>query len=100
MCTDIEGYTALIQQNEGKAQSDNHEQTVYIPEPVLSSNVCIPPPRPNIVLRSSLAELGEARKIKPVIDRSYSFGDISEAFQYDEDDLALGKVVITIYSGI
>jgi NADPH:quinone reductase-like Zn-dependent oxidoreductase len=52
--------------------------------------------KPNKKDLNYLAELYEAGKIKPVIDKSYSLGEISEAFRYYEQDLALGKVVITI----
>ena len=54
--------------------------------------------KPNKEDLTYLAELYEAGKIKPVIDKSYSLSEISEAFRYYEKDLALGKVIITIYS--
>lgn len=41
-------------------------------------------------------ELLEAGKIKPVIDRTYSFDEVQEAFRYFEKGHAKGKVVITI----
>lgn len=47
--------------------------------------------KPNNKDLNYLAELVEAGKIKPVIDKSYSIGEIYEAFRYYEDDLALGK---------
>lgn len=52
--------------------------------------------KPNKKDLNYLAELCIAGKIKPVIDKSYSLAEISEAFRYYEDDLALGKVIITI----
>jgi len=59
---DIKGKT----EPEPEAQSDNHEQQVSIPEPILTTKVYIPPPRPNIVLRSRLIErmnLGQFGKL-------------------------------------
>ena len=52
--------------------------------------------KPNKKDLNYLAELYETGKIKPVIDKSYSLGEISEAFRYYEQDLALGKVIINI----
>lgn len=43
----------------------------------------------------TLAELLEAGKIVPVIDRSYPLSEIREAVRYVEDTHAQGKVVIT-----
>ncbi|MFW9810741.1 MAG: NAD(P)-dependent alcohol dehydrogenase [Candidatus Thorarchaeota archaeon] len=43
-----------------------------------------------------LAELFEAGKVVPVIDRRYPLNKVPEALQYLEDGLALGKVVITM----
>ena len=43
-----------------------------------------------------LAELFEAGKVVPVIDRQYPLSEVPEAIQYLEDGLALGKVVITM----
>ncbi len=43
-----------------------------------------------------LAELLEAGKILPVIDRSYPLSEIVEAFRYVEEKHAQGKVVITV----
>lgn len=43
-----------------------------------------------------LAELIEAGKVKPVIDRRYSLGEIRKAINYLEEGHARGKVVITI----
>jgi NADPH:quinone reductase-like Zn-dependent oxidoreductase len=43
-----------------------------------------------------LAELFEAGKVVPIIDRTYSLIEVPEAIKYLEDGLALGKVVISI----
>ncbi len=43
-----------------------------------------------------LAELFEAGKVVPVIDRRYPLGELPEALRYLEDGHALGKVVITV----
>ncbi|NIM94520.1 MAG: zinc-binding dehydrogenase [Anaerolineales bacterium] len=43
-----------------------------------------------------LAELFEAGKVLPVIDRRYPLGELPEALRYLEDGHALGKVVITV----
>jgi NADPH:quinone reductase-like Zn-dependent oxidoreductase len=43
-----------------------------------------------------LAELFEADKVKPVIDRCYPLSDAPEAFRYLEGGHALGKVVMTM----
>jgi len=43
-----------------------------------------------------LAELFEAGKVVPVIDRYYPLSEVPEAIKYLEDGLAAGKVVITI----
>lgn len=43
-----------------------------------------------------LKELMEAKKITPVIDRSYSLIEVPEAIRYLEEGHARGKVVITI----
>ena len=42
-----------------------------------------------------LAELFEAGKVKPVIDRCYPLSEVPEAFRYLEEGHAQGKVVIT-----
>lgn len=47
----------------------------------------------------TLAELLEAGKITPVIDRLYPLKEIVEAFRYVEDQHAQGKVVITVENG-
>ena len=44
----------------------------------------------------ALAELLEAGKIAPVIDRSYPLSEIVEAIRYVEEKHAQGKVVITV----
>ncbi len=43
-----------------------------------------------------LIQLFEARKVVPVIDRSYPLSEIVEAFHYFEEGHAQGKVVITM----
>ena len=43
---------------------------------------------------AELAELFEAGKVVPVIDRSYPLGEVPEAVRYLEEGRALGKVVI------
>ena len=43
-----------------------------------------------------LAELFEAGKVVPVIDRRYPLHEVPEAFRYLEEGHALGKVVITM----
>jgi len=43
-----------------------------------------------------LKELLEARKIVPVIDRRYPFGEVPDAVRYLEDGHASGKVVISV----
>ena len=43
-----------------------------------------------------LKQLIEARKLTPVIDRTYSLGEVPEAIRYLEEGHARGKVVITV----
>ena len=43
-----------------------------------------------------LAELFEAGKVVPVIDRRYPLSELPEALRYLEEEHALGKVVITM----
>jgi NADPH:quinone reductase-like Zn-dependent oxidoreductase len=45
---------------------------------------------------SDLADLMQAGKVKPVIDRTYKLNDISAAIAYVEEGHARGKVVITV----
>jgi len=52
--------------------------------------------KPNKKDLDTLTELFEAGKIVPVIDRTYPLSQLTEAFRYYEDGLALGKIVITI----
>ncbi|WP_423410296.1 NAD(P)-dependent alcohol dehydrogenase [Heyndrickxia sp. MSNUG] len=52
--------------------------------------------RPNQKDLKDIKELIEARKVKPVIDRSYTLDEIREAFKYFGEGHARGKVVITI----
>jgi len=44
----------------------------------------------------AITELVEAGKIRPVIDRTFSFNDIPEAMRYVSDGYAKGKVVISV----
>ncbi|MGH3012719.1 MAG: NAD(P)-dependent alcohol dehydrogenase [Gaiellaceae bacterium] len=44
----------------------------------------------------TLAELVEAGKVTPVIDRAYPLGEVTEAISYLEEGHARGKVVITV----
>lgn len=46
-----------------------------------------------------IKELIESRKIRPVIDRSYSLSDIAEAFRYYGKGHAQGKIIIKIGDG-
>jgi NADPH:quinone reductase-like Zn-dependent oxidoreductase len=43
-----------------------------------------------------LAELFEAGKVVPVIDRRYPLSEVPEAFRYLEEEPHLGKIVITV----
>ena len=43
-----------------------------------------------------LAELFEAGKVVPVIDRRYTLSEVPEALQYLEEGQALGKLVISV----
>jgi NADPH:quinone reductase-like Zn-dependent oxidoreductase len=43
-----------------------------------------------------LAELAEAGKLTPVIDRTYPLAETAEALRHQEDDHPQGKVVITV----
>jgi len=43
-----------------------------------------------------LKELIEAKKVTPVIDRSYTLSEVPEAIRYLEEGHARGKVVITL----
>ena len=52
--------------------------------------------KPNKKDLNYLAELFEAGKLVPIIDRKYPLSDVIEAFRYYGKDLALGKVVITV----
>jgi NADPH:quinone reductase-like Zn-dependent oxidoreductase len=46
-----------------------------------------------------LAELFEADKVVPVIDRRYPLRDVPEAMRYLEEEPHLGKIVITVVPG-
>jgi len=52
--------------------------------------------KPNKKDLQYLAELFKAGKVAPVIDRTFPLNEIVEAFKYYGEDLALGKVVITV----
>lgn len=43
-----------------------------------------------------LKELIEARKVAPVIDRSFPLSEVPEAIRYLESGQARGKIVITV----
>jgi NADPH:quinone reductase-like Zn-dependent oxidoreductase len=43
-----------------------------------------------------LSELMEARKVTPVIDRTYPLAEIPNAIRYLHESRARGKVVITV----
>ena len=45
---------------------------------------------------AELAELFDAGKVVPVIDRSYTLDEVPEALRYLEEGQAQGKVVITM----
>jgi NADPH:quinone reductase-like Zn-dependent oxidoreductase len=47
-----------------------------------------------------LAELFEAGKLKPIIDRRYPLSDVPEAFRYLRSGNALGKIVIYVANDI
>jgi NADPH:quinone reductase-like Zn-dependent oxidoreductase len=44
----------------------------------------------------SLAELIEARMVKPVIDRCFPLHETADAIRYLEEGHAKGKIVITV----
>ena len=46
-----------------------------------------------------MAELMEAKKVTPVIDRTYPLSEVAEAIRYLETGRARGKVVITVEHG-
>ncbi|HUH06674.1 MAG TPA: NAD(P)-dependent alcohol dehydrogenase [Egibacteraceae bacterium] len=52
--------------------------------------------KPNAEDLHYLAELIEAGRVAPVIDRTYSFADVPDAIRYLEQRHARGKVVITV----
>jgi len=45
---------------------------------------------------AKLADMMQAGKVTPVIDRSYKFGQIGDAIRYLEDGHARGKVILTV----
>jgi NADPH:quinone reductase-like Zn-dependent oxidoreductase len=52
--------------------------------------------KPNQADMQFLAELLDAGKLKPVIDRRYSLAQVPQAIRYLEEGHARGKVVITV----
>jgi NADPH:quinone reductase-like Zn-dependent oxidoreductase len=52
--------------------------------------------KPNKKDLQYLAELYEAGKVLPVIDKTYQINEIAEAFRYYMNDQARGKIVITV----
>ena len=52
--------------------------------------------KPNIADLAFVAELLEAGKVVPVIDRTYPLREVPEALRYLEEGHAKGKVVIMI----
>jgi len=52
--------------------------------------------RPNLEDMVHVAELCEAGKVVPVIDRRYPLGEVPEALRYLGEGRAKGKVVITV----
>jgi NADPH:quinone reductase-like Zn-dependent oxidoreductase len=55
--------------------------------------------RPNQEDLSTMRELLETGKVRPVIDRRYRLSDVSQAIRYLEEGHARGKVVVTPESG-
>lgn len=45
---------------------------------------------------NDLKELLKTNKVKPIIDKRFNLGEITEAFKYFQEGHAQGKVVITI----
>ena len=43
-----------------------------------------------------LADLMQAGKITPVIDRSYQLSDVPDAIRYSEEGHAQGKIIINL----
>ena len=52
--------------------------------------------KPNKKDLNILTEFFEAGKIAPVIDKRYTLAEVTEAFRYYGEGLALGKIVITV----
>ena len=50
----------------------------------------------NQILEKNILPLVEAKKIKPVVDKTFSLSDTTEAFKYLASSQSFGKVVITI----
>ena len=45
---------------------------------------------------TTLTALMEDRKVTPVIDRTYPFGELRAAVRYQEEGHAQGKVIVTV----
>ena len=56
--------------------------------------------KPNQADMQFLAELLDAGKLKPVIDRRYGLAQVPEAIRYLEEGHARGKVVITVQGAL
>ena len=52
--------------------------------------------RPNGQHLSEISKLVESGKINPIVDKSYTFPEIKDAFQYVNTGRAKGKVVVKI----
>jgi NADPH:quinone reductase-like Zn-dependent oxidoreductase len=52
--------------------------------------------QPNGYQLTQIAELVEAGKIKPIVDKEYPFSQMNEALQYVNTGRAKGKVVVQI----
>ncbi|MDJ0343474.1 NAD(P)-dependent alcohol dehydrogenase [Streptomyces sp. H10-C2] len=64
--------------------------------PFVRQNLRVLLARPRQEDLQSLAELIEAGKVTPVLDRTYSLGEVPDALQYLEKGHARGKIVITV----
>jgi NADPH:quinone reductase-like Zn-dependent oxidoreductase len=56
-------------------------------------NVSMPDKKNQMVVLKQLMETG---KLTPVVDRTYSLGEVPEAIRYLEEGHARGKVAITV----
>ena len=57
------------------------------------TNLAMKPDKEDLIC---VKELIEAGKVKPVIDKSYPFSELPEAFQYYAEGRSRGKVVVTV----